>query len=57
MEKLNYSELAFLQNALTYYLNHETKIMKQIYTNEEIAKFRISIQELNNKIEKIKEGE
>ena len=57
MEKLNYSELAFLQNALSYYLIHETKIMEQIYTNEEIAKFRLSIQQLNNKIEKIKEGE
>ena len=57
MEKLTYSELAFVQNALTYYCIHETKIMEQIYTNEEISKFRLSLQHLINKIEKIKEGE
>ncbi len=57
MEKLTYSELAFVQNALTYYCIHETKIMEKIYTNEEISKFRLSLQHLINKIEKIKEGE
>lgn len=57
MEKLTYSDLAFVQNALIYYRIHESKIMEQIYTSEEISKFHLSVQHLINKIEKIKEGE
>ena len=57
MEKLTYSDYAFIENALIYYRIHESKIMEQIYSNEEISKFRLSVQHLINKIQKIKEGE
>ena len=60
MSKLNYSELAFIENALTYFCINETKVMEQnqnIYSDEEILGFRSSVQELINKISKIKEGE
>lgn len=60
MGNLNYSELAFIENALTYFCINESKLMEQnqnIYTDEEISKFRSSVQELVNKISKIKEGE
>lgn len=54
---LTYSDYLFIQNALIYYCIHEAKIMETVYSDEEISKFRSSVQELNNKIEKIKEGE
>lgn len=60
MGKLNYSELAFIENALTYFCINETKIMEQnldVYSDEEIIGFRSSVQELIDKISKIKEGE
>lgn len=60
MEKLNYSELAFVENALIYFCINESKVMEQnqqIYSQEEISGFRSSVQELINKISKIKEGE
>lgn len=60
MEKLNYSELAFIENALTYFCINESKVMEKnqnVYSNEEISGFRSSVQELINKISKIKEGE
>lgn len=60
MKKLNYLELVFIQNALTYFCINETKVMEQnqnIYSEEEISGFRSSVQDLINKIEKIKEGE
>lgn len=60
MEKLNYSELVFIENTLTYYCIHEIREMKKypdIYSDEEITKFRLSVQELINKIQKLEEGE
>lgn len=60
MEKLNSSELAFIENALTYFCRKESGLMEQnpdIYSKEEISGFRSSVQELINKISKIKEGE
>ncbi|MBQ2835847.1 MAG: hypothetical protein IJE68_03335 [Clostridia bacterium] len=60
MKKLNYSELVFIENALTYFCINETKVMEQnqnIYSEEEISGFRSSVQDLINKIIKIKEGE
>lgn len=60
MNKLNYSELVFIENTLTYFCINETKIMKQnqdTYSDEEITKFRSSVQELICKIQKIREGE
>lgn len=60
MEKLNSSELAFIENALTYFCIKESGLMEQnqdIYSKEEILGFRSSVQELINKISKIREGE
>lgn len=60
MNKLNYSELAFIENALIYFCINESKVMEQnqnIYSEEEIAGFRSSVQDLIYKISKIKEGE
>lgn len=60
MKKLNYSELVFVENALTYFCINESKVMEEnldIYSMEEISGFRSSVQDLINKIVKIREGE
>lgn len=60
MNKLNYSELSFIENALIYFCDNVVKIMKQnqdSYSDEEILEFRSSVQELIRKISRIKEGE
>lgn len=58
MNGLNYSELVFIEDTLTYFSINEMKKMKQNnYSDEEIVEFRSSIQELIRKIQKIREGE
>ena len=60
MEKLNYSELVFVEDVLTYYLIREIREMKQypdMYSDKEITEFRLSVQELIDKIERIRKGE
>lgn len=60
MGKLKYTELVFIENALTYFCNKESKVMEQnldIYSAEEITEFRSSVQDLIKKIVKIREGE
>ena len=60
MNNLNSSELAFIENALTYFCMKESGLMEQnqnIYSKEEISGFRSSVHDLINKIKKIKEGE
>ena len=60
MKKLNYYDLVFIENALTYYCIHEVRIMKEnldIYPDEEITKFRSSIKELIDKVVELREGE
>jgi len=49
----SYSELVFIESALAYYANNESKNMKGIYTDNEIQKFRSSVQDLINKIVKL----
>lgn len=56
-KKLTYSDYVFIQNALIYYCIHETKMMETFYSDEEISKFRSSVQELIDKIENLKRGE
>lgn len=57
MGNLSYSDLVFIENALTYFCIQEMKQMENLYSDKEIEKFRLSVQNLIDKVSKIKEGE
>lgn len=60
MGNLNYSDLVFIEQCLTYYSINGIRKMKKypdIYSDEDIDQFRSSVQEIINKILKLKEGD
>ena len=60
MGKLSYSDWVFIENALLYFSIHETRIMEKnqnVYSGEEISLFRSSVQDLIDKVSRIREGE
>lgn len=50
MVKFSYSELTYIEYALTYFCIHECKNMKNIYSDDEISGFRSSVQSVIDKI-------
>lgn len=60
MGKLSYSDLTFIEMALTFYAIHERREMKRypsVYCDEEIKRFSSSVQDLIDKIRKLEEEE
>lgn len=58
--KLNYCDLLFIENCLSFYLRRELKEMEKnrdVISQEEIDKFVDSVKDVMKKVEKIREEE
>lgn len=55
MKKFNYSDLSFIESALTFYVSRMTCEMRGTYSDDDIGKFESSVYDVIKKVIKLKE--
>lgn len=55
MKKFNYSDLSFIESALTFYVSRMTREMRGTYSDDDIGKFESSVYDVIKKVIKLKE--